>query len=504
MSLALLFNQPASVSGFSLSGIPTAETFGVPALSVGSVSFTLTGIPTAEAFGSPTSSATISLSLTGIATAETFGAPTLLEADTLTLIGIPTAEAFGVPTFTEADTIALVGIPTAEAFGVPAALSRSFALIGIATAETFGAPTIGLILSLTLSGIPTAEAFGVPTFTEADTIALIGIPTAEAFGVLAFGGATFAVSGIASAETFGSPTLSAKLSLLFIGIPSAETFGVSAFTEADTLSLIGIPTAEAFGVAISLPNSSFAPTGIGSSETFGTPTSSATAALSLFGVPSSEAFGLIRSAWLAEIRVTTYPDGQVLLSSALTPLALNLILQTLTCQALGIDPTIDPLAYSKVRLDWPTEGQPAFEITDDVCFLRVTEEDDQYNRIRDRKFGVTLAGVYSQTDTFVRVWRVSWSFYGPTAFDNARLLKSALFSADFVHDALANSNLYMTTDVAASVRSPEKFQSQWWDKTELFVRMNELVIETLSLSTITSAEVIAYNAAGEIADVEVT
>ena len=82
---------------------------------------------------------------------------------------------------------------------------------------------------------------------------------------------------------------------------------------------------------------------------------------------------------------TTFPDGSTLVSSALAPAALNALLQTLTCQMLGIDPASDALAYSKVRLDWPTGGQPAFAITDDVAFLRTTEEDDQYNRIRDKQ-----------------------------------------------------------------------------------------------------------------------
>lgn len=198
---------------------------------------------------------------------------------------------------------------------------------------------------------------------------------------------------------------------------------------------------------------------------------------------------------------TTYPNGQVLTSTALPPGALNELLQTLTCQMLGIDPTVDPLAYSKVRIDWPTQGQPAWGISDDICFLQVTEEDDKYNRIRDSKYLVTDSITFSKTGTYTRVWKVSWALYGPNGFDNARLLKSGLFSVDFVHDSLAASNLYLVSDIPATTRNPEKFQGQWWERCDLMVRLNEQITETLNIPAISTVEVKLYTEAGLAADI---
>ena len=170
---------------------------------------------------------------------------------------------------------------------------------------------------------------------------------------------------------------------------------------------------------------------------------------------------------------------------------------------LGRDPSADPLAYAKVRLDWPTGGQPAWAITDDVCFLKATEEDDAYNRVRDRVWTPQDSASVLAQDTYTRVWRVSWSFYGPTAFDNARLLKSTLLTVDFPSDTLQMSKLYLITDTQATTRSPELFQGQWWERTDFSIKLNELVEETLSVPTIASAEILLETERGVQADLTV-
>ena len=197
---------------------------------------------------------------------------------------------------------------------------------------------------------------------------------------------------------------------------------------------------------------------------------------------------------------THFPNGDTLTTTALTPPALHLVLQPLTCRRLGRSPETHPLAYSKVRLDWPTGGQPAWGINDDVCFLKVSEEDDPYNRIRDRRLTPNDAVSVTTTITYTRVWRVSWSFYGPTSFDAARLVKSALLNLDFPADTLQAANLSLVTDLAATTRNPEKFQGQWWERTDLTAKLNELVTETLTVAIIASAEVMVATESGPVAD----
>ena len=201
---------------------------------------------------------------------------------------------------------------------------------------------------------------------------------------------------------------------------------------------------------------------------------------------------------------TTYPDGTALVSSALTIDEVNRLYQALTCQMLGIDPVSDPLAFSKVRLDWQRKGQPAYGINDNVTFLRLTEEDDEYDRIRDVSYVTNEDTSVSKVVTFTRVWRCSWSCYGPASFDAARLLRSGLLEVDFVHDILATSNLYLLTDIAASVRAPEEEDGQTWERTDIYAKFNEGVVETLGpVATIASVEVLLYDESGLEADLQI-
>lgn len=203
----------------------------------------------------------------------------------------------------------------------------------------------------------------------------------------------------------------------------------------------------------------------------------------------------------------TFPGvglGQTLVSTALSPQAISTALQSLTVTMLGIDPTTDTAAYSKVRIDFPTKGDPAWGIGDDVCLIKAIEEDSAYNRVRDRVLAPNDETTVLATDTYVRVWRVTWTFYGPNSFDHARLLKSALFSFDFAHDALLASNLVCVTDFPAPMRAPELFQGQWWERTDFSLRLNEAVTETVTIPTIASAEVQLWTAKGEVADLTIT
>ncbi len=195
-----------------------------------------------------------------------------------------------------------------------------------------------------------------------------------------------------------------------------------------------------------------------------------------------------------------FPNGQTLVSSALTPDSLLGIYQQLTAQILGFNPTSDTdPAYAAVRLDWPTAGQPGWAIGDDIAFLAAREEESDYSQIRDLALSPNNATSVLSTYTYTRVWRVSWSFYGPASFDHARLTNDALV-LDWVHDALVPSNLYLV-DVARPRYAPELFSGQWWKRTDLSARYNELVTASIVDTTIASAEVLLYNVRGLAADV---
>jgi hypothetical protein len=195
----------------------------------------------------------------------------------------------------------------------------------------------------------------------------------------------------------------------------------------------------------------------------------------------------------------------------LTLQQMNVAMQQFTLTAIGIayDPSnaSDP-AYSRVRVDWPTDGQPFGAITDDVAFISCTEEDDEYDRLRDVVDAdvIPVTGPITQvsrTTSYTRVWRVAWVIYGPNSFDGARSLRSALYT-DSGQNQLAASEIYPVMDIAPAIRAPENFQGQWWERSDLHVFLNEAVQEVSILNAVASVEVQSFTAAGEFADQTVT
>ena len=55
--------------------------------------------------------------------------------------------------------------------------------------------------------------------------------------------------------------------------------------------------------------------------------------------------------------------------------------QRITTQMLGLNPDA-PQNQDKVRIAWPTDGQPAFKITDDIVFLKINNPDEQITKQR--------------------------------------------------------------------------------------------------------------------------
>lgn len=191
---------------------------------------------------------------------------------------------------------------------------------------------------------------------------------------------------------------------------------------------------------------------------------------------------------------TTYPNGQQLVSSALTVAAINAILLPLTCGMIGINPP----DFSLVRINWQVQGQPFEDEPDNVCYLSCVPTDVQYSKIRDRSTSQSDPGV-TETWTYTKGWRISWIFYGPNAEDRARMVKSAMF-IDYFTDRLNLANLFPVSDFPEVTRIPEKINAQWWERADFHVDMYEGVTETILYGPVTSIEVKLADNSGPLAD----
>jgi len=199
---------------------------------------------------------------------------------------------------------------------------------------------------------------------------------------------------------------------------------------------------------------------------------------------------------------TTYPNGQTLVSSALTQQNIDKLMQTLTCGMLGINPP----NYALVKVDWPTAGQPFTQTpSQNCCYLACVTSDSAYSRVRDLCNSSSTATSVTEEWTYTRNWRVSWTFYGPSATDCARQVHSATFM-DYFNDQLNTCNLYPVEDPPEPTRVPETFNAQWWDRSDFHIDMYEQVTETITTGVATSVEIKLYDGAPDdpIADVVVS
>ncbi len=178
---------------------------------------------------------------------------------------------------------------------------------------------------------------------------------------------------------------------------------------------------------------------------------------------------------------------------------LNKLFQLLTLTMLGKDILIapwiayqaDPGAwvgdvpvnpYSLVRIAWPKKGAPAWKIDDDVIFLRVLEID------RYQQKDIILENDMNQATGFTRINSVAWMLYGPNSYDNAQTICYRIFNQD-IHDVLAKSNLFLIPNTASPRRSPEVFEEQYWERVDLMMWFNELVIRNSAIPAIASVDV---------------
>jgi len=164
------------------------------------------------------------------------------------------------------------------------------------------------------------------------------------------------------------------------------------------------------------------------------------------------------------------------------------IFQTQTTKMLGYSTApINgiPQNQDKVRIAFARAGAPAFKITDNICFLQITTQDDQYNRQRNSMHQELDSLFVKKKTSYTRVHKIKWTCYGSNSFDNIEKIRNGIFLDEYVNTFHLN-NLYLILDVPAPSRIPESFNGQWWERSDFEVLYNEKVVRELSIPIITS------------------
>lgn len=199
--------------------------------------------------------------------------------------------------------------------------------------------------------------------------------------------------------------------------------------------------------------------------------------------------------------VTTWPDGSMLSSTALSDGVASQVMQALTAQALGITGTMNQ--QSQVRVAWQTQGQPFEDVSTDICYIFMIERGGEYDRQRNELFGTQTATQIPLIQTYTRIWECRWMFYGPNSFDHARLMRSAIFT-DYFRWQLRPFSMYPVAPFDNPLRVPEVINGQWFNRSDMRGLIYEQVTETRTVNLVASVPVVVNDANGTLADIEVT
>jgi hypothetical protein len=172
------------------------------------------------------------------------------------------------------------------------------------------------------------------------------------------------------------------------------------------------------------------------------------------------------------------------------------LFQDMTTRMLGFD-SEDAENSDKVRISFQPVGAPAWKRETNVAFIKVNFATDPITQQRDIRYINASVDNASREASYTRVISVQWTFYGPDSFDNADVVRNALYNPLYSGE-LKNSNLFLILDVPTPVRMPEPFNGQFWERTDLAVNFNESVTRKAVVPYIKSAGVKLYNEKGEV------
>ncbi len=166
-----------------------------------------------------------------------------------------------------------------------------------------------------------------------------------------------------------------------------------------------------------------------------------------------------------------------------------------TCQILGIDASKNP---QNIRPLYPVPNPAALRNPhNDMVFYLAQFGDAPINRQID----VTTEGAGTDTITqitkHVRSLTFNWQLYGDNGMENADKIRIGLMRPD-VQNMLEQNNISLIPDIPEPVYVPELIGMQWYSRYDLSANFNQLVIDTSTLSTIASADVVIETEKGVV------
>jgi hypothetical protein len=150
----------------------------------------------------------------------------------------------------------------------------------------------------------------------------------------------------------------------------------------------------------------------------------------------------------------------------------------------------------KVRVAYSQTGAPAWGVEDNLVFLYAKEVDNLYNRPREvTDIYEVSPDEFSSETNYTRVMQLFLTLYGTNATTNADTIRDSIFYPEFKL-LLDQQKVYLIHDIAAPRRAPEYWEGLWYERVDMSMTFNELIVRSISVPRITSIDVAIYEGEG--------
>lgn len=166
-----------------------------------------------------------------------------------------------------------------------------------------------------------------------------------------------------------------------------------------------------------------------------------------------------------------------------------------TMDALGYDYSMNYGAVPPpVRLVNQTYGAPDWNITDDVTFISITPDSDEYGR-EIHEAWEDIGGEDLQKKHWAsRTISVTLTGYGPNGYNNLATIRHAFLDGSKI---LRSASIFIIPSADAPRYAPELYQSTWWERADLVLRFYTLMKWDETVKSINEVPVtIITNASG--------
>lgn len=159
---------------------------------------------------------------------------------------------------------------------------------------------------------------------------------------------------------------------------------------------------------------------------------------------------------------------------------------------------------TQVRMSWPTGGAPAFDINDNMAFIRISDVASSYHVPQELKYEQVGSPEEGNMQVhYTRTLQISWSFYGAKSWDDSTSVRNKIYYQTH-HDTLARQKMYLVPNFNPPRRVPELFEGLWYERVDLMMNFYEKILINYAVPSILTVPLVVKGDSGTIHDGKIT